>query len=63
MFEHPLDDSGAITMGRESMHLAREGIDDELDVFSRHWFDGFLDDMVAILVTGAFENMMFKFLH
>jgi hypothetical protein len=44
------------------VHLTSEGIDDELDVFCWDTLNGFLDDVVTILVLYAFENVGTKFL-
>ena len=62
MFEHPLDDSTSVGMSCKCCDLAGERIDDELDMLSRYSFDGFLDDVIAILVFDASENTVLKLL-
>lgn len=61
VLQHPLNDTASIRMCSETVDLALESIDDELDVLRRDSFDSFLDNMVAILVSHTLKNMMFKF--
>lgn len=61
MLEHALDDTAAVGMGGQTVDLACKGIDDELDVLLRDAFDGFLDDVIAILILDALENLMLEF--
>jgi hypothetical protein len=42
--------------------LPRECFDNELDMLSRDSFDGFLDDMIAILILDALENTVLELL-
>ena len=50
MFKHPLNDSTSIWMSCEVVYLTVESINDELNVFGRDPLDGFLNDMIAVLV-------------
>ena len=49
-------------MGRQCLHLSREGVDNELDVLCGYSFDRFLDDMVAILIFYTLENVLLELL-
>ena len=60
VFEHPLNDSAAIGVSRQNLHLTSEGVDNELDVLSGYSFNGFLDYVVAILVLDAFQHIVFE---
>lgn len=62
VFQHPLDDSAAIWMGGKSVHLAFEGVDDELHILRRNPLDGLLDHMVAILISDTLQDMALKLL-
>lgn len=63
MFQHSLDDTAAVRVSSKSVHLAAEGVDDELHVLRRHTLDGLLNDMVTILVSHALQNMVLQLLH
>ena len=60
VFQYPLDNSAAIRMSSKNVDLASEGLDDKLNVLGRNTFDGFLDNVIAILVFHAFENIGLK---
>ena len=47
----------------ENVDLASESLDDELNVFSWDAFDGFLHDMIAILVLYTFQNINLQLLN
>ena len=49
-------------MNRKTGDLADQRVQDELDVFGRNPFDGFLDDMITILIFDALEHFMFELL-
>lgn len=48
-------------MGSQSMHLAFEGVNDELDMFCWDSLNCFLDNMVAMLVFDTLENVYLEF--
>ena len=60
MFKHPLDYSAAVWMSCQTMHLSRESIDDELDMFGWNSFDCFLHNMITILILDTLENLMLQ---
>lgn len=61
VFQHALNDSATIRVRGQTVHLAGECIDDELNVDRRNPLDGLLYHMVAILISDALEHMLFKF--
>lgn len=61
VFQHALNHSTTIRVHGQAVHLAGEGVDDELDVDRRNSLDGLLYHMVAILVFDAFEHILFEF--
>lgn len=63
MLEHTLDDSAAIWMRGQALHLSGERIDDELYVLSRHPLDRFLYHVIAVLVFHASQNVLLELLH
>lgn len=63
VFEHALDDTASIGMSRQSVDLAMESFDDELDMFCWYSLNSFLNHMVAVLVFHALEYMTVQFLH
>jgi len=63
VFQYPLNDTAAIGMGSENVDLASEGLDDELNMFSRNSFDGFLDDVVSVLILDTLEDVRLEFLN
>jgi len=63
VFEHTLDDTAPIGMSRQSMNLAMESFDDELDMFCWYSLNSFLNHMVAILVFHTLEDMTVQFLN
>jgi hypothetical protein len=50
-------------MSGQNMHLASEGFDDKLNVLSWDTLNGFLDNMVAILVLHTFQNIGLKLIN
>ena len=60
--QHALDNPTAVGMRREMMNLAGESIDNECDVLSRDSLDGLLNDMIAVLILDAFQNLVLKLL-
>lgn len=61
IFQHPLNYTTTIGMGSQSMHLAFEGVNDELDMFCWDSLNCFLDNMVAMLVFDTLENVYLEF--
>lgn len=61
MFQHALNDSASVGVCRKALHCASECIDDELNVLGGHSLDGFLNDVVSILVFHTSKYMIFKF--
>jgi hypothetical protein len=57
VFQYPLDNPAAIRVSGKNVDLASEGFDDKLDVFSRDTLDSFLDNVVAILIFHALEDI------
>ena len=49
-------------MSRIFAYLTGESIDDELNVLRGYSFNGFLDDMIAVLVLDALHHIVFQFL-
>ena len=62
IFQYPLDDSAAVRMSGENMNLTSESFDDKLNMLSGDTLDGFLHNMVAILIFDTFENIGLKFI-
>jgi hypothetical protein len=58
-----LKDATAILMDRQFTNLATQAIDDELDVFGRHTFEGLLDDVVPIFVLDQEVDMALQLFH
>lgn len=57
VFQHTLDDPTTIGMFGELTHLPGKSVDDELDVFGRYPLNGFLHDVIAILVFDASHDL------
>lgn len=57
MFQHALDDPTAIRMPRELVHLARESVDDELNMLGWYAFDCFLHHVVPVLILDASHDL------
>lgn len=57
ILQNPLNNAAAIGVSGKNVNLTPESINDELDVLGWHTFDGFLNDMVAVLVLHTFENI------
>lgn len=62
VFQHSLDDTAAVRVSCKSVDLTPEGVDDELDILRRHTFDGLLNDVIAILVPHALQNVVLQLL-
>jgi hypothetical protein len=62
ILQNSLNYSAAVRVNRECVYLPLEGFDDESDVLGWDALDGLLDNMVAILVLDALENIRSKFL-
>jgi hypothetical protein len=62
VLEHPLHDPAAILMSRQGLDLADEGGHDERDVLGVNPLDRLLDDMVAVLILDALEDLGLEFL-
>jgi len=45
------------------MDLAFESFNDELDVLCWNTLDGFLDDVVAVLIFDTLQNIVLKLFH
>jgi hypothetical protein len=63
VFEDSLNHSTAIRVSGKDVDLASESIDGELDMFCGHSLDGFLDNVVAVLVFDALEDVWPKLFH
>jgi hypothetical protein len=53
MLKYPLNHTASIWVCSQRVHLTVEAVDDELDVFCGDAFDGFLDNVVTVLVLNA----------
>jgi hypothetical protein len=49
-------------MSGQDVNLSSESIDDELNVFGWNTLDGFLNDVVTVLILDAFEDIGAEFL-
>lgn len=63
MLKHSLNDTTAVRMRCKSVDLTIERVDDKLNIFRWNSFNSLLNDVVAILVFYAFQNMPVKFLY
>jgi hypothetical protein len=57
VLQNPLNDSAPIWMSGQNVDLATESFDDELDMLCWNPLDGFLNDVIAILILNAFEDI------
>lgn len=57
VLQHPLDHAAAVRVGCQRMHLVGEGIYDEVNVFGRNALDGFLNDMIPVLILDTLEDV------
>lgn len=55
--EKALDDAAAVSVAGELMDLADDGGGDETDVFRGDALNGLLDDVVAVLILDAGEDV------
>lgn len=62
MFQHALNDTAAIRMRGQMLHLATKGIYDEGNMISGDPLDCFLNDMIPVLIFDTFEDAIFQFL-
>jgi hypothetical protein len=60
VLQNPLNDSASIRVGSENVDLTSESFDDELNVLSWNSLDGFLHNMVAILILDTLEDVSLK---
>lgn len=63
MFEHTLYDTATIGMSSQALDLPGKGIDDKLDVLRGYTLDCLLDDVIAVLIFDALEDLVFQFLY
>ena len=63
MFEHALYDTATVRMSSQALNLSSKGIDDELDVLCRYALDSLLNDVIAVLIFDALEDLILQFLH
>lgn len=63
MLEHSLDNAASIRVDRETADTALESLDDELYMLHRDTLNSFLNDVVAILVLDAFQDIFLKLFH
>lgn len=61
ILQYPLYDSATIGMRGENVHLAPESFDDELDVLRWYSFDGFLHDVISVLIFDTLEDIGLEF--
>ena len=61
IFQYSLENSAAIRMNGKNIDLTSEGFYDKLEVLGRDTLDGSLDNMVAILIFHALENISLEF--
>jgi len=50
-------------MGRKAVDLVGECVNDELDVLCRYSLNRLLNDVVAVLVLDAFQDVILKLLY
>ena len=62
MFQHALYDPAAIRMSGVLANLAMKGVDDELNVLCWDSFNGFLDNMIAVLILDTSHHIMLELL-
>lgn len=60
ILEYTLDYSATVRMCREREDLLGDIAYDELDAFTRATFDALLNDVIAILILDAFDNVAFE---
>ena len=58
VFQHALNDTATVWMHRQSLDLAVESLDDELNVLGRNSLDGLLDHVIAILVLDTLQHVI-----
>jgi hypothetical protein len=63
VLQYSLNYPAAIRMSSKNVDLASESLDDELDMFRGNSLDGFLHDVVAILIFDALKDICLKLLH
>ena len=61
VLQYLLNDSGPIHMCTKNAHLSSKSFDDELDVLHRYSLDGFLHNVIAVLIFDTFEDIGLKF--
>ncbi len=50
-------------MCSENVHLASEGFDDELNVLTRDTLNGFLHNVIPILIFNTLQNIDLQLFH
>ena len=60
VLQNPLNDSASIRVGSENVDLTSESLDDELDVLSWNSLDGFLHNVVSVLILDTFKDVSLK---
>lgn len=63
VLKHTLDDSAAIWMCSQALHLSSERIDDELYVLGRHPLDSLLYNVITVLIFDAPQHVLLKLFH
>ena len=62
VLQDPLDDPAAVGVGGQVVHLASEGVNDELESAGLYSLDTLLDHVVTILVFDTLQHVPVKFL-
>jgi hypothetical protein len=57
VFQNSLNNSTAVGVRGENVHLSFEGFDDELNVLSWDTLNGFLHNVIAILIFNTLQNI------
>lgn len=58
-----MNDTAPVRMGRKAVDLVGECVNDELDVLCRYSLNRLLNDVVAVLVLDAFQDVILKLLY
>lgn len=60
VFQAPLNHAASVGMDTEMLNLASESLEDERDVVGVTTLDGFLNDVISVLVLDAPQNVLFQ---